>query len=55
MTDMCPIKGVSEDCEGCPMIDWEDCVFVKLWQERKKGKPSKSSPYVPLDGGKETQ
>lgn len=42
-TDICPIKGVSEDCEECPMIGWGHCVYVQVWQSRKK--PSKSRPY----------
>lgn len=45
---VCPIKGVSEDCEECPMIGWGYCVYVKLWQERKKGKSTKISSYIPL-------
>jgi len=45
---ICPIKGVSEDCEGCPQIGWGYCVYVKLWEQRKKGNPTKSSPYVSL-------
>lgn len=49
---ICPIKGVSEDCVECPQIGWGYCVYVKLWQERKKGKLSKTVPYIQLKAGR---
>ena len=49
----CPIKGVSKDCEKCKQFMYENCIYVRLWKKRKQGLPSKSSPYVPLDGGKD--
>lgn len=47
----CPIKGVSMDCEGCNQEGWEMCVYVKLWEERKQGKPLVTKPYRPLNEG----
>ena len=44
---VCPIKGVSKDCEECTQIGWGYCVYVQTWQSR--GKPTISSDYVPLD------
>jgi hypothetical protein len=44
--DICPIKGVSEDCKECPQIGWGHCVYWKVHVARKV--PSKSSPYKPL-------
>ena len=47
-TNICPIKGVSTDCIECTQIGWGYCMYVEIWEERKKGKSPKSSPYVPL-------
>ena len=42
----CPISGVSFDCKNCSESMWKNCVYVKVWQARRKR--SKSSPYQPL-------
>ena len=51
VTNICPIKGVSEDCEECTQIGWGHCVYVKVWQERKKAKPRPSERYVCYGSG----
>jgi len=47
LTTDCPIPNVSKDCEGCTKTKWRNCVYVKVWQNRKHG-ATKSSPYIPL-------
>ena len=48
VTRKCPIPHVSKDCEGCLHRNWRECVYVKLWIERKKGKPTKTRPYYEI-------
>jgi len=55
----CPIEGVSKDCEKCDgkSTTWKEngetkeCLYVTVWKARQK--PSKSSPYKPLEVGEE--